>query len=822
MGIGLLRLYALALLVAGFARAAVTASGENVWTLGVMLSLDGADSYVQSLDRIIRLAVADINAADQILPGIMLQTANLDDSNRAVQFLQTRRYSAARNDLTVKNAISFGSNSSIVGIIGEITSDNSIPLSYVATAFNVPQCSPTATLVTLSNRTIFPVFFRPIPPDNYQAPAIVSFVLSVGWKRAIMVYSSGSYGSALAKGVAYSSSIQGLEIDLQASYPADVQSQSDFTNTAAQLVGLRNRLVLFLGEAVEFVYYTRAARALGVDGPDYTYVGSDGTYALFSLLSNLNITDDDRSSMRGLLSVTAMEQSNTSVAESIDQRYASLYNAPVVPGSYFTYDCVVVLAYLLRQMMNQGASVSDIHYHRANVPSAASLPGFIGATGNVTFDALGNRLAPFLVANLPNTSGALNMVAQVLINGTVIMGSSQIVFRNGQTIVPSDMQVLQVLVINYTDPLPLVIVSIYVIGLILTLMSGVFVLRNRRVKIIQNLSFPCIMMTIVGLTMSWLSIFTLVGKTTNLTCATRDWIFWFGFGTVEGTMLARAWRIWRIFDNEKMQLRPMSYLFLLSISLTVVVVNGILIGVGSLLSPRVPVAIDGSNYVFYDCVLDLATAAGYMSRVQLGLNGLVLISITILSFKSRNARIPYQESTWIMYSTSFSLMTFIMASLVLVVNQGQSSPISNFYTKTITSLMAYIVMLYCLVGRVVWEAMGQLRAGERKGSQDLVQGLGELWCKPRNSVQDDDEEPFVRKSFSVVMKSTGSLFSTWVAHEFVVYEGPSLVLCIFKKDHQQAGGSDCFEITFNKRCHIVQCESPAYKRRLLAALQCTT
>ncbi|CAG0893388.1 unnamed protein product [Darwinula stevensoni] len=69
-----------------------------------------------------------------------------------------------------------------------------MPVANLLRLFGIPQISPASTAKTLSDKTRFDLFARTVPPDNYQAMALVDILLSFNWSYVSTVSSEGSYG----------------------------------------------------------------------------------------------------------------------------------------------------------------------------------------------------------------------------------------------------------------------------------------------------------------------------------------------------------------------------------------------------------------------------------------------------------------------------------------------------------------------------------------------------------------------------------------------------------------------------------------------------
>lgn len=64
----------------------------------------------------------------------------------------------------------------------------------ISFVFQIPQLSYASTSTELSDKSRFEYFSRVVPPDNFQAQAMVEVVRRLGWKYVSTVAVEGDYG----------------------------------------------------------------------------------------------------------------------------------------------------------------------------------------------------------------------------------------------------------------------------------------------------------------------------------------------------------------------------------------------------------------------------------------------------------------------------------------------------------------------------------------------------------------------------------------------------------------------------------------------------
>ena len=65
---------------------------------------------------------------------------------------------------------------------------------YPLVFWQIPQVSYASTSPELSDKSRYDYFMRVVPPDTYQAQAMLDIVTALGWKYVYTVASAGNYG----------------------------------------------------------------------------------------------------------------------------------------------------------------------------------------------------------------------------------------------------------------------------------------------------------------------------------------------------------------------------------------------------------------------------------------------------------------------------------------------------------------------------------------------------------------------------------------------------------------------------------------------------
>ncbi|XP_028265507.1 metabotropic glutamate receptor 4-like isoform X1 [Parambassis ranga] len=149
-------------------------------------------------------ALDRINNDNELLPNITLGARILDTCSRDTHALEqslTFVQALIEKDSTDIKCLSGGppiitKPERVVGVIGASASSVSIMVANILRLFKIPQVSYASTAPELSDNTRYDFFSRVVPPDTYQAQAMVDIVKAMRWNYVSTVASEGNYGES--------------------------------------------------------------------------------------------------------------------------------------------------------------------------------------------------------------------------------------------------------------------------------------------------------------------------------------------------------------------------------------------------------------------------------------------------------------------------------------------------------------------------------------------------------------------------------------------------------------------------------------------------
>uniref|UniRef100_A0A8C8J4G3 G-protein coupled receptors family 3 profile domain-containing protein n=2 Tax=Oncorhynchus tshawytscha TaxID=74940 RepID=A0A8C8J4G3_ONCTS len=149
-------------------------------------------------------ALDRINNDHSLLPNITLGARILDTCSRDTHALEqslTFVQALIEKDGTDVKCLGGGAPiitkpERVVGVIGASSSSVSIMVANILRLFKIPQVSYASTAPELSDNTRYDFFSRVVPPDTYQAQAMVDIVKAMRWNFVSTVASEGNYGES--------------------------------------------------------------------------------------------------------------------------------------------------------------------------------------------------------------------------------------------------------------------------------------------------------------------------------------------------------------------------------------------------------------------------------------------------------------------------------------------------------------------------------------------------------------------------------------------------------------------------------------------------
>ncbi|GAN11749.1 hypothetical protein MAM1_0884d11335, partial [Mucor ambiguus] len=134
----------------------------------------------------VQIAVNEINQRD-IIPGAFVTLIEKDVVD--YQPIEQDQFSSIAISQAIYSVVSL-IQQGVIGIIGDVSNSFTTLSALVTGTLEIPQCSYSATAVSLADKSQYDYFFRTIPTDLLHVDTIISFTLSQNWTTLGILYTS--------------------------------------------------------------------------------------------------------------------------------------------------------------------------------------------------------------------------------------------------------------------------------------------------------------------------------------------------------------------------------------------------------------------------------------------------------------------------------------------------------------------------------------------------------------------------------------------------------------------------------------------------------
>ncbi|KAJ3216980.1 Gamma-aminobutyric acid type B receptor subunit 2 [Clydaea vesicula] len=759
--------------------------------------------YNEQLNYVVKQAVKDINEAN-LFSKFKLNYQNMSSVSSKV--------------VAVKNVIS---------MMSQANQTDRMAISLAAQAYNVLQCAGVSTNPSLSDKSSYGNFFRTVASDDFQGPAIASYIYQMGWKKIGLITINSDYGLSLGQVFQKKTVELGIKILAHYSYSEDL---SDLKTCAKVIKNSGAKIIVFVGNTNDIVQYMKIAGSdeFKMVSKDFVYLGSDG--ASLDISEVKSFSQKQRDGFNGYLNFLNKGYADTPLFDKISKSWSNSTGAPVdqfplTLGLY--YDCVYSIAYAFDDYLKntdrspEEYSSTDPSSPKVTLKNVFNVK-FTGASGEVSFDENGDPISsPYIIQNFQTD----RLITVGFVDGRtgVYTPLLETIFNENSTAIPSDSNPMSA--IRITDAAPMIITIFYILGIIVTLASMVFIFIKRDVPTIKCLSTPFLLIILCGILVIWTSIFGFVTPYSIGACAYQQWSLWIGYGIVMGAVLVKVFRIWRIFDNEAMKKRNLKNSVLFLYTFMIVFCEVIILVVFSIVDPPLPTKVDLSTKSYIDCLSKDSLVQNGFNAALISYNGVLLIIVTYLAYKTRNVKSIYRESTYIVQMCT---QVLLCASITVVICYlSNNTVIELFYIKMIAIAVATLVTYFSLIGRVIIAVVSE------GGVQELtISKMGKSDVDSSSSARKSIVTTGNKEQYVVVVKDCKSLMSTWkqtllVANntDFMFYSYQNAIqasdgVCFNLKDATFANSAEnSFNIVSKHKSYLVQCSNAGDMQNLISVLQ---
>lgn len=261
----------------------------------------------------------------------------------------------------------------VVGVVGAACSGATGAANAILSAAGIPMISYASTNPGLSDPVAHPLFFRVVPSDAIQGPALADVVAADGGSNVALLYMTNDYGSGLADSFDAAWTEDGTALCAKIGYEDTI---TDFTSQVQQVMNANCDSVMLVSYAADGAALVEELSTQGFTGLIF---GGDGVAeeGLAADMADTSIVDG----------IVATKPASAVPSERSMAFAAICAEIPDCAGGIYTaeaFDAMLIMGYSIFAQLGSPAGTPL----GAVIPAVGNM--FVGASGVHTFDAVGD------------------------------------------------------------------------------------------------------------------------------------------------------------------------------------------------------------------------------------------------------------------------------------------------------------------------------------------------------------------------------------------------------------------------------------------------
>jgi branched-chain amino acid transport system substrate-binding protein len=307
-----------------------------------------------------------------VAANIALEMMNIGGWGAGLQFELVMVDSGCDGDVAAAGAQAL-IDAGVVGVVGAACSGATIAANAILSAAGIPMISYASTSPDLSDASAFPLFFRVVPSDAIQGPALADVVAADGGSTVALLHMSNDYGSGLADSFEAAWTADGTALCAKIGYDPLI---TDFTSQVQSVISANCDSVMLVSYAADGA---AIVEELSIQGFTGLIFGGDGVAeeGLAADMADTSVVDG----------IVATKPASAVPSERSMAFAAICAEIPDCAGGIYTaeaFDAMLIMGYSVFAQLGSPAGT----------PLGAVIPAvgnnFVGASGLHTFDAVGD------------------------------------------------------------------------------------------------------------------------------------------------------------------------------------------------------------------------------------------------------------------------------------------------------------------------------------------------------------------------------------------------------------------------------------------------
>ncbi|KAF9969956.1 hypothetical protein BGZ73_007480 [Actinomortierella ambigua] len=612
--------------------------------IGVLLPYSLPNNVTQTLTysgtSAIRLAASEINA-NNIIPGAFVTLVLKDSFNGN----DPENSGAAQ---AIFSTVSLLQLDGVVGVIGDVSSALSVQSALLTSRLSIPQCSFSAGSTQLSSKEDYEHFFRTIPTELMFGRVMLDFVASRGWTKIAVFYTGDPLGSELMDNIAFQAAKRNITVAFRRSF-WELGTSSDVRPAVSALKDSGIQIVIVAAVGTPQIRLMMEAIQQGLVSKDYVWMVVKQVTEPLLNMKGTTITPEQLNGLfmfDNLLKLTGykpFEQflDKWTTLDPLDYPYAG--QRDISSNEAQAYSCLMVMAHGMSRavksnwtalhMLANGRLGSMLHPSDMNT-------GYIGPGGPMSFDENGDVIyGNFILYNFQHG----DMVPIGTSYSGVFNLTSPPMYFDGSYIAPLDSAPVRVLNPTFGSSVGMIIISVAGLFILFSILIIIVVITYRQAQVIKASSPLFCCLELFGFILLYFSTIMSLDVPKQYNCITRPVVLNIGFVLVVSNIVAKNFRVYRIFHNIYVTKRVIHDSHLLKIVGSLMFGNLIIMTIWFARYPPVVQHTAMSNFTAYwTCDYTQGRSMPFFA-VVLVYDVILLLVATYLAYMNRNVAANYNE-----------------------------------------------------------------------------------------------------------------------------------------------------------------------------------
>jgi len=306
-----------------------------------------------------------------VAANVALGMMNIAGWNSGLQFEMVMVDSGCNGDVAAAGAQTL-LDAGVVGVVGAACSGATMAANAILGAAGIPMISYASTNPSLSDATAYQHFFRVVPSDAIQGPALADVVTADSGSDVALLYMTNDYGSGLAD--SFAAAWEGAGNTLCASIGYE-DTTTDFTSQVQSVMDNSCGSVMLISYAADGAAIVEELAAQSFSGQIF---GGDGIAeeGLCASMADPSMCDGIVATKPAAPTPNERSVAFAAICGSIPDCADGIYTAEA-------FDAMIIMGYsVFAQLSSPGATLSQM--------IGAVGQGFVGASGVHTFAANGD------------------------------------------------------------------------------------------------------------------------------------------------------------------------------------------------------------------------------------------------------------------------------------------------------------------------------------------------------------------------------------------------------------------------------------------------